>query len=277
MNLPDQHMHTIFSPDASKEATIEAYIAIAEKRGVKHLTFTDHADLLTRVDLFKAIPDFNDFHNKLQTLQATTDVHLHLGIELGYQPHAVDTMKTLVNKHPFEFIIMSIHEADQKDLCGGEFFEGKTHYEAVNRYFEIVLEAVQSDAPYDVFGHLDYIIRYGIPPLKDYNFLKHQSLIDAILTTIIKNGKGIELNTSGLRYNLAHMHPKTALLKRYKALGGSIITLGSDAHHPKDYQADFSLAVDILLSCGFEHIALYQNRTPSLVSIQKNTHQKSRL
>ncbi len=267
MNLPDQHMHTTFSPDASKDATIESYIALAEKRGVKHLTFTDHADLLTRVDLFKTIPDFDDFHQKLQSLQATTDVHLHLGVELGYQPHAVDAMKALVKKHPFEFIIMSIHEADCKDLYGGEFFEDKTPYEAVERYFEIVLEAVQSDAPYDVFGHLDYIIRYGTPPLYDYAFTKHQVMIDAILKTIIENGKGIELNTSGLRYNLKHMHPKNTVLKRYKDLGGSIITLGSDAHDPKDYQASFSLAIEYLKTCGFEKIALYKKRNPTFIAI----------
>ena len=43
-------------------------------------------------------------------------------------------------------------------------------------------------------------------------------------------GKGIELNTGGFKYGLGHPNPCEDIIKRYKELGGEIITLGSDAH-----------------------------------------------
>ena len=46
---------------------------------------------------------------------------------------------------------------------------------------------------------------------------------------IIENGKGIEVNTAGLKYGMSDPNPHHEIIKRYMELGGEIITIGSDA------------------------------------------------
>ena len=52
---------------------------------------------------------------------------------------------------------------------------------------------------------------------------------------IIENGKGIEVNTAGLKYGMSDPNPHHEIIKRYMELGGEIITIGSDGHCPKTY------------------------------------------
>ena len=66
------------------------------------------------------------------------------------------------------------------------------------------------------------------------NIQSYSDLIDACLKSLIENGKGIEVNTSGFRYGINGTYPSLNILKRYKELGGEIITAGSDSHKPKD-------------------------------------------
>ncbi|WP_455799806.1 hypothetical protein [Clostridium butyricum] len=54
-----------------------------------------------------------------------------------------------------------------------------------------------------------------------------KDIIHEILKTLITNGKGIEVNTSGLKENL--LFPKLEILQMYKDLKGEIITVGSDS------------------------------------------------
>ncbi len=265
MKIPDQHMHTINSPDASNQATFENYLGEATKQGVKSLTFTDHVDLDTPVELFQMMPDYYAYATTLKRLQKTTDIQLRMGVEIGYQPHLHHAYDAFLSRHAFDFVIMSLHVGDGLDFYNGDFFEGKTQNEAYKRYFELVVKTVEAYDNYDVFGHLDYIIRYGNFAEKDYDFATYQPLIDRALTAIIAKGKGIELNTSGLRYGLEHTHPKFDLIKRYKALGGEIITLGSDAHDPSDYRADFKAAIDLLKDAGFNEVAVFENRKPFFI------------
>lgn len=267
MRIPDSHMHTNFSPDADKAATFEAYIEKAERSGVKRLMFTDHVDLNTTVALFQMIPDYTAYRSTLKRLQPSTDVELCMGVEIGYQPELHQAYDTFLSNHPFDFVIMSLHTGDGLDFHNGDFFIGRTQNEAYRRYFELVKDAVKRYDNYDVFGHIDYIIRYGDYATRDYDFETFRPIIDAILTIIIEKGRGIELNTSGLRYGLGHTHPKFELVKRYKELGGTIITLGSDAHSVKDYRAGFEEGLELLREAGFTHVTVFKNRTPEFIEI----------
>ena len=93
-------------------------------------------------------------------------------------------------------------------------------------------------------------------------------LIDAILLELIMNDKGIEINTSGLRYGLPYPHPNIEIIKRYKELGGKIITIGSDAHNSDDLAKDFDLVYDILRSLNIKEIAVFHNRIPDFICIK---------
>ena len=49
-------------------------------------------------------------------------------------------------------------------------------------------------------------------------------------------------------------------LRRYKELGGEIITVGSDAHKAEHIGYEFEIAGELLKSCGFRYYTEFENR-----------------
>ena len=92
-------------------------------------------------------------------------------------------------------------------------------------------------------------------------------MTDEILKTLISMGKGIELNTAGLKYGLGWAHPHPEVLKRYRELGGEMITVGSDGHKAEHYAWEFDKAEDILRDAGFKYYAVFRGRKPEFVRI----------
>lgn len=109
-------------------------------------------------------------------------------------------------------------------------------------------------------GHLDLIKRYdkaGIYPFKNVS-----DLISEILKRAIYDGKGIELNTSSVRYGLSEWLPSRDILLLYKELGGEIITFGSDAHEEKHLGAFIPQAMNELKAYGFQYFCTYDKMKP---------------
>ncbi|MDO9628751.1 MAG: histidinol-phosphatase HisJ family protein [Acholeplasmataceae bacterium] len=263
----DHHMHTNFSPDADPKATMELYIQAAREKGIEGIMFTDHVDFDYPTPIFDDMIDYDLYQKEIERVRAKENFKVFMGVEMGYQPHLNQMMSDFLKSYPFDFVICSIHVGDRLDFYNGDFFKGKTQKEAYMRYYEIVLNAVRSYDDYDVFGHLDYIIRYGGFENRSYLLKDYADILDQILTTIIKKGKGIEINTSGIRYGLGVLHPGIDLLKRYKELGGKIVTFGSDAHKVYDYYDGFEEAKKMLIEAGFEYITVFQKRIPEFVKI----------
>lgn len=70
-------------------------------------------------------------------------------------------------------------------------------------------------------------------PMKIMTGREYQDVIDEILRKLVSLGKGIELNTGGFKYGLGHPNPTEEIIRRYRELGGDIITIGADAHKPE--------------------------------------------
>lgn len=119
----------------------------------------------------------------------------------------------------------------------------------------------------DVYGHIDYIVRYGPNKNRDYSYGKYRDILDVILKTILDKGLGIELNTGGYHYGLGEPNPCTEVIRRYRDLGGEIITIGADAHTPDKIAYDFSKAADLLRECGFSYYTVFKERTPQFLKL----------
>ena len=97
---------------------------------------------------------------------------------------------------------------------------------------------------------------------KYYSYRKFSDVIDEILRILIQKGKGIELNTGGFKYGLGHPNPEEAVLKRYRELGGEIVTIGSDAHRPEHVAYTFGKVPEILKAAGFRYYTVFRERKP---------------
>lgn len=266
----DYHMHSSFSGDSN--APMEDMAKRALELGLTHICLTEHYD-----------PDYVYDFGEEGMFELNTDSYLYellkvknkyagqieigFGVELGLQPHLKKQLALYAKSYDFDFIIGSSHICNRKDPYYPDFFEGRSEDKAHHEYFEAVLECVKSLPYFDVYGHLDYVVRYGPTKNDGYAYQKHSDVFDSILTTLIDNEKGLEVNTGGFRSGLNQPNPCADILKRYRELGGEIITVGSDAHEPKDIAADFDKVCDILKECGFRYYCVFQNRIPEYLKL----------
>lgn len=260
----DYHTHTNFSTDAPKTSTPEVQIEGAIARGIKTICITDHMDKDYDAEGEKFIFDTERYFKTLRPLQEKyrDKIEVLIGVELGLQPHLGTFAKKYVHKYPFDFVIGSSHMLQGRDPYYRENFAELTDAELYRAMFEEMLIVVKQVDDFDSLGHLDYIVRYGREQERSYSYETNREIIDEILKNLIANGKGLELNTAGLKYGLPFAHPYPEILRRYRELGGEIITVGSDGHKPEDLAYDFQKVEGILSACGFKYYTEFRQRKP---------------
>ena len=133
--------------------------------------------------------------------------------------------------------------------------------------FEEELKNIIAHDCFDVAGHLDFVVRYGPNKNVCYSYEKYRDVFDEILKVLVEKGKGIECNTAGFKAGLGHPHPTEAILKRYRELGGEILTLGSDAHVPEYVAYHFDQVGELLKGCGFRYYTVFKNRKPEFLPL----------
>lgn len=261
----DFHVHSYFSGDSDEK--MEAMILQAIKNGMNQICFTEHYDpdfvyqpgeegmfeLNTDSYLYELIQLKNKYQDQIKVL---------FGVELGLQPQLKRELAIYSRAYDFDFIIGSSHICNRKDPYYPSFFEGRSELEAHREYFQNILETIKKTPYFDVYGHLDYVVRYGPTKNASYTYDLHKDILDQILQELIENEKGIELNTGGFQAGLEQPNPSIDILKRYRELGGEIITVGSDAHDITKIGLEFEKACDILKECGFKYYCIFENRCP---------------
>lgn len=266
MITSDFHMHTDFSSDC--DSPVRDMIEGAIGRGVKKICITDHndKDYPFHEDIGpKAFTfDLDRYFSELKVFQEeyADRIEVRIGIEIGLQPHLGEYYKELVNKYPFDFVIGSVHVVHGKDPYYREMFQGRSDEEAYRETFQATLEDLDGIDDFDVLGHIDYVVRYGKYQAQEYSYCRFADELDAILKKVIEKGKGIEMNMAGFKYGLGFCHPHPDVIRRYRELGGEIITIGADGHKPEHIAYDFQHAAEILKNCGFKYYTEFLGRKP---------------
>lgn len=266
MKICDYHIHSIFSDDS--EADLNDIIKKAISLGMKKICITDHHDIDFPTDKYGY--DFQlDTDSYISAVKKYQDeykdkIDIRLGVELGLMSDISEKIKAYTNKYPdFDFIIGSSHLVNGIDPYYPAYYEGKSEVQAVREYFESILENVSVIDDFNVYGHLDYIIRYCPSGEKVFHFTDYEDIFEAIFKKLIEKGKGIEINTGSLYKNMTYAHPHMDILKLYKGMGGEIITVGSDAHTPKYIGYGFEdTARDMLKSLGYKYFCTFKNKKP---------------
>ena len=260
----DFHTHSSFSTDseASPESMIEQAIAL----GLKTYCFTDHMDyVFPRDEGFNAfLFDPDEYFAKLTELRRKYrgQIDIRIGVELGLrdEPDIRDEVhqlcRSLTDKYPFDFVIGSTHVIDHFDPYNRDRWNGRSAEDIVRMYYDSVLYSVRNYDCFTVYGHLDYIIRY-IPEGVSVDLTKFEPLIDTILRELIARGKGIEVNTSRL-FRGTTTNPSPKILSRYRELGGTILTVGSDAHKTAQVGGAFQKACEMLKELGFKEYSVFR-------------------
>lgn len=264
LSLWDTHMHSDFSGDANTKP--ENMIAAAKALSMPGITFTDHLDLDYREEPGLFDLDVSSYHSTIKSLsekESTEDFSILLGIELGLQPHAANAYELLLKEYSFDFVIGSTHVIRGEDPYYPKYFSTRDEKTAFLQYYEMILENIQAFDQFDSLGHLDYCFRYGPYARPDMDtYTPYAEIVDAILSTIIKKDIALEVNTGSFRCGLMEPNPCIAIIKRYRELGGYLLTIGSDAHKTEHIGLHFDGIPDLLKDCGFKEYHVYKNRTP---------------
>lgn len=268
----DYHVHTEFSDDSVYP--METVIKDAIKMQMDEICITDHVDYGIKEDWdcgkeiqyrngepFANVdyPKYVEQINRLRELYQDR-ITIRLGLEFGVQSHTIPKYEELFSRYPFDFIILSIHQVEDKEFWTQDFQHGKTQKEYNEHYYKEMLNVVKTYKNYSVLGHMDLITRYDEAGI--YPFEKIKPIVTEILKQVIADGKGIEFNTSYHRYGLKDTTPSVEILKLYRELGGRIVTIGSDSHKSEHLGAYFAEAKQVLKQLGFDSFCTYERMTP---------------
>ena len=267
----DCHLHSSFSGDS--DTPMEEMILEGISKGLTAICFTEHQDynypdspdgpgsiFLLNTDSY--LYDLARLKEKYQD-----KIRLLFGVELGLQPEVMRQNAVYVKSYDFDFIIGSSHICHGKDPYYPSFFVGRSEDAAYREYFESILENIKKFSNFDVYGHLDYVVRYGPNMDRNYSYDKYKDIFDAILKLLIEKGKGIEINTGGIKKGMKDFHPCTDILERYRELGGEIITAGSDSHDSAHIADSFPQAAEVLKGCGFRYYTVFEKRSPEFIKL----------
>lgn len=262
MYYPDHHVHCSFSPDS--QTPPEAQIQRAIELGMPAICFTDHMDYDYPEEAnisFDLKPEiYLPAMSRLKE-QYADRIDVRAGVEIGLDLACPDKIISYIQSADWDFVIGSIHLAGgRKDPYLPSYFEGRSSAEAYRAYFEDTLKCLQAFPPiYDIFGHLDYVFRCGDRSITNA-WKEWPDLIDEILRQIIDQGLGLDVNTGGMKNGLPMQHPHDDVLRRYRELGGELITMGSDAHKTIHLGDHFPEVGEKLKAMGFQYAAAYKGR-----------------
>ncbi len=268
-NIVDLHTHTDNSFDGNHSTM---YLAeTAYMKGIRAVAFTDHLEMDA---FYKGSFDKTAIQSFFEVAKARSafsgKLLVCVGAELGQAVYDKAVSEKLLETMKYDFVIGAIHNLpDRQDFYYMDFSDESIDYMSLlEEYFEWELKLAQW-AQFDTLAHLTYPLRYIVGNYgKPVDMSRFDEIIDEILLTLIKNQKSLELNTAGLRQPIGVTSPDEGILRRYKELGGKLLTIGSDAHYAEHLGAGIDKGYELALKCGFDKIALYQDRTPTLIPIE---------
>ncbi len=279
MFLADYHVHSSCSFDAKDRM---ADMAKAElKRGVTEICFTDHVDFGDQQTMQIGPERFQLPKTQVKQFveameKAREGIDIKLGLELGEGNHDPARAKRIYAMPEYDFILGSLHNLKgEQDFYYLKYESFEQCYDLYDRYLDELLEIAQIGC-FDCMAHIGYCLRYmhkqGFDAALSMERFGHK--IDKLLHTLIENGKGIELNAADLVPGgredepLLMPVPGVDILRRYRELGGDIITVGSDAHSAKAAGVGVREGYELLRENGFKYVAVYKRHKPEFKRIE---------
>ena len=282
MKLVDCHTHTQYSVDS--EADINLMIERACELNLAAYAVTDHCECnrwyseehylnANTYRYFNFGKDFESSVNAVTTLKEKYSGKLNLlcGVEMGQATQETDIAEKIVSDKRLDFVIGSIHQIpDTEDFALLDYTVLGVNdlYKLAEKYMQEIYKLCKW-GKMDILGHLTYFLRYFHRHLgSEFDISRFDEIIELSFRELISKGKGIEINTSGLRNaNFKETYPSIKYVKMFRNLGGEIISIGSDAHTVEDLGSGIEDGTKLAEEAGFKYITFFKDRKPNFIKI----------
>jgi histidinol-phosphatase (PHP family) len=257
-DLPlDAHLHTDLSPDS--DVPVDVYAALAAERGITELAITDHVDFDARDPAF----EYSTYADRERTVREAAErwadrgVAIRFGVELTYNRTWEDDIRSHLARHAYDFTIGSVHDWPGSPYRGADavaaWVPGRSLAEIVEPYVAEVTAAARSGL-FDTIGHLDVVKRYLLPHVSVAQLAAAPELFEPALVALVESGTALEVNTSGLRQPAGETYPGPGLVARFRELGGTRLTAGSDAHRAHAFAFGLEAGYRVVAAAGFREL-----------------------
>lgn len=282
--LSDCHVHSIFSHDGHD--SMDALAASAHEKGLAWLCISDHADDCVFGDFDPAAMGelsaqvghvMEPYSSKTRLYDAFLSardraagrVGLLLGVEIGGLNHDPEKARQIAALWPFDYILGSIHNLKGRDdFYILDYGDGSGFDTLARAYLDECIEMVQLGG-FDALAHLGYFLRYMARSGLDVSrgFMPYEERLRVLFGLMRDKGIALEVNTSGINYGYSQLIPSKDVFALYKALGGELVTMGSDSHTAPGVGRGLEDARQMLASLGFKYYTVYQNRKPMMLPL----------
>lgn len=254
----DYHIHSRVSFDGHDTGLTLAQAAKAA--GLREICFTDHLDYDPREVMGVMAFDTADYNREYDGLEVP-GLKIRRGMEFGMTPDNREQFRRDLQRRQFDYVLGSVHFADGLDVYYPEYWQGKTLWQAEQRFLEETLICVTAHDDFDVLAHLTFLGKARAHPNpRCIPFAEHREVIEEILKVLVQKGKGLEMNTSGVDRCGGYL-PTADYFRRFWELGGRIVTVGSDAHRA-DRVGQYTQEACGQLKEIFGHVCTFAGREP---------------
>jgi histidinol-phosphatase (PHP family) len=265
--LTDYHLHLRPDEDGTSaaqyftEANVDRYLEAAAEAGIDELGVSEHIHRFTEALEIWQHPFWVELAQ--DDLGAycdfVADSPLKLGIEMDYVAGREDRIASVLDSHPFDYVVGSVHFV-RDQAVDWEVYDVWDEIGDPDRvwklYFDTVAEAAASGL-YDILAHPDLVKVWGGErprPRRDPRFY-YEPAVEAIAEA----GIAVEVSTAGWRKPVAELYPSDAFAEMCVD-AGAVFALSSDAHTPQDVGHAYDRAVETMRGWGVGEIAVFEHR-----------------
>jgi histidinol-phosphatase (PHP family) len=269
-DLPfDGHLHTDLSPDS--HVPIDVYAEQAVDRAIGEIAITDHVDFVPGTPAYNFVP----FDVRERVVREAADrwaprgVTIRFGVEITYDRRHEAEIRDHLASHVYDFVIGSVHVYADSPFDAANvrsWTAGRDLPEIVAPYFDEVLAAIRCGL-FDAIGHLDFVKRYLMPHVTPAQLAAAPELYEPLLVALVETGTALEVNTSGLRQAPGETYPAAPIVERFRVLGGTRLSAGSDAHRPEAFTGGLEAGYGVAAAAGFSELAVRRGTTQTPVAI----------
>lgn len=268
--LADYHMHSHFSFDGPKDGTgsMDALCEAAVRNGLSEIAITDHMDVNVYVKSGEAHLDADAAFSEMAAVKEKYRGRLRVlcGIELGQAAEYPSEARAILDRHPYDYVIGSLHFLPGKpDFC--EFdFTAYTDDEIRGLFASVLRETTRmcSFSGIHTIAHFIYMYRYLRRTGRTFDFREFYPQIRDMYRVMIEKGIALEINTSTLRDSRVGVTmPTRELLALYRECGGELLVCGSDSHGSACVGAGIREAHEMLKDLGFRYQTVFRDGAPA--------------